>query len=190
FRDYVYIPLGGSKGSVQTKIRNTFIIFLLSGLWHGANWTFIFWGALNALYFLPLLLMKTNRNRLDIVAQGKYLPNLRDIMNMSLTFSLTVIAWVFFRSESLGYAFQYLSGIFSTSFFSIPDFPAAHKAVILSLFILMLFSIEWIGRESQYALAKFNTVSSRPIRWMFYYFIILVIFVWGGEQQQFIYFQF
>jgi D-alanyl-lipoteichoic acid acyltransferase DltB (MBOAT superfamily) len=190
FRDYVYIPLGGSKGSLQNKIRNTMIIFLLSGLWHGANWTFIFWGALNALYFLPLLLLKTNRNALDVVAQGKYLPSLRDAVKMGLTFSLTLIAWIFFRSESLGHAFQYIRGVFSTSFFSIPDFPGAHKAVILALFILLLFSIEWIGREGHYALAKFNAVASRPTRWMFYYFIILIIFVWGGEQQQFIYFQF
>ena len=166
------------------------IIFLLSGLWHGANWTFIFWGALNALYFLPLLLLKTNRNALDVVAQGKYLPSLRDAVKMGLTFSLTLIAWIFFRSESLGHAFQYIRGVFSTSFFSIPDFPGAHKAVILALFILLLFSIEWIGREGHYALAKFNSVASRPTRWMFYYFIILIIFVWGGEQQQFIYFQF
>src|SRR4030095_12748930 len=86
FRDYLYIPLGGSKGGTKMKVRNTFIIFLVSGFWHGANWTFIIWGALNAIYFLPLLLLNKNRNNLETVAQGKYLPTPRELINMGLTF--------------------------------------------------------------------------------------------------------
>ena len=77
FRDYLYIPLGGSKGGTWMKVRNTFIIFIVSGFWHGANWTFVVWGALNALYFLPLLLTNSNRNNLHIVAEGKFLPSLK-----------------------------------------------------------------------------------------------------------------
>src|SRR5210317_1912388 len=90
FRDYLYIPLGGSRGSKMNQVRNVFIIFLVSGFWHGANWTFIVWGGLNALYFLPLLLTKINRNNLDIVAQGRSLPNIKEFTFMLLTFILTV----------------------------------------------------------------------------------------------------
>lgn len=86
FRDYLYIPLGGSKGGTLMKIRNTFIIFLVSGFWHGANWTFIVWGGLNAVYFLPLMLTNSNRNNLEIVAQGRYFPSIREIFGMLITF--------------------------------------------------------------------------------------------------------
>lgn len=74
FRDYLYIPLGGSKGNLGFKIRNTFIIFLVSGFWHGANWTFVFWGLLNAIYFLPLLILGKNRNYLDTIAKNNFFP--------------------------------------------------------------------------------------------------------------------
>jgi D-alanyl-lipoteichoic acid acyltransferase DltB (MBOAT superfamily) len=92
FRDYLYIPLGGSRGGTWMKVRNTFIIFIVSGFWHGANWTFIVWGALNAIYFLPLLLTNNNRNHLEIVAKGKYLPSAKEILLMLITFALTVFA--------------------------------------------------------------------------------------------------
>ena len=89
FRDYLYIPLGGSRGTLFNKIRNIFVIFLVSGFWHGANWTFIFWGALNALYYLPLLLLNRNRINLDDVAEGKLIPSFRDLINIGVTFSLS-----------------------------------------------------------------------------------------------------
>ena len=85
FRDYLYIPLGGSKGGTWPKVRNTFIIFLVSGFWHGANWTFIIWGLLNALYIMPSIIFNTNRNNLDIVAQGKYLPSVKAVSYTHLT---------------------------------------------------------------------------------------------------------
>src|SRR5690606_34552897 len=104
FRDYLYIPLGGSRGGIWLKVRNTFIIFIVSGFWHGANWTFIVWGALNAIYFLPLLLTNNNRNNLEIVAQGKYFPTWKEWLAMCITFGLTVFAWIFFRAENIGHA--------------------------------------------------------------------------------------
>jgi len=104
FRDYVYIPLGGSRGSRLIVTRNIFIIFVVSGFWHGANWTFLVWGALNAVYFLPLMLTNKNRSNTDTVAQNKYLPSTKETLQMGLTFLLTIIAWVFFRSESVGHA--------------------------------------------------------------------------------------
>lgn len=101
FRDYLYVPLGGSKGGTWMRVRNTFIIFLVSGFWHGANWTFIVWGALNAIYFLPLLLLNRNRNNMEIVAQNSVLPSIRELFQMLFTFGLTVIAWIFFAPLQL-----------------------------------------------------------------------------------------
>jgi D-alanyl-lipoteichoic acid acyltransferase DltB (MBOAT superfamily) len=95
FRDYLYIPLGGSKVGTMMKVRNTFIIFIISGFWHGANWTFIVWGLLNALYIMPSIIFDTNRNNIEIVAKGKYLPNLKDLFSIGMTFSLTMFAWIF-----------------------------------------------------------------------------------------------
>ncbi|OQB64276.1 MAG: Peptidoglycan O-acetyltransferase [Bacteroidetes bacterium ADurb.Bin141] len=190
FRDYLYVPLGGSRGSTWTRVRNTFIIFIVSGFWHGANWTFIVWGALNALYFLPLLLTHRNRNNLEIVAQGRILPNLKEVIMMAITFFLTVIAWVFFRANSLEHAFQYLAEMFSSSLFSAPRFTGMGRAVILSILIFLFMIIEWTGRENQYAIAHTGAKWKWPLRYALYYAIIIAIFWFGGKEQQFIYFQF
>ena len=190
FRDYLYIPLGGSRGGTWMKIRNTFIIFLVSGFWHGANWTFIIWGALNAIYFLPLLLTKNNRKNLDIVAQGKYLPTMKEFLSMSVTFGLTVFAWIFFRADSVGHAFAYISEIFSFSLFSIPQFIGMRKALITIILTGIFVLIEWYGREGQYAIQELGLKWKRPFRYAMYYSIIIAIIWFGGKEQQFIYFQF
>ncbi len=186
FRDYLYIPLGGSKGGTLSKIRNTFIIFLVSGFWHGANWTFIAWGALNAIYFLPLLLLNRNRVNLEIVAEGKIFPSFRETLNMGITFGLTVFAWIFFRAKDINHAFSYIAGLFNKSLFSIPSVKPKFLLILLLLFLL----IEWLGRENQYALAKMGIKWPRALRWAFYYSIVFAIFYFAGEEQQFIYFQF
>ena len=111
FRDYLYIPLGGSKGNKLFQIRNVLIIFVVSGAWHGANWTFIVWGALNALYFIPLMMFGKNRSHLEVVANEQALPSLKEFVQMIFTFFLTLVAWIFFRAEDIGHAFAYLSGI-------------------------------------------------------------------------------
>ena len=189
FRDYLYIPLGGSRGGTWMKIRNTFIIFIVSGFWHGANWTFIVWGALNAFYFLPLLLTNNNRNNLDIVAQGRILPSFKDIAAMFLTFSLTVLSWLFFRAENIGHAFQYISDIFKNpSSYLLLDTYLKYKTVLFLITLCML--VEWIGREGQYAISNLGLNWKRPFRYAMYYAIILAIFWFGGQEQQFIYFQF
>jgi len=190
FRDYLYIPLGGSRGGIGIKVRNIFIIFIVSGFWHGANWTFIIWGGLNAVYFLPLLLLNKNRVNTDIVAQGKYFPSIREFFKILLTFGLTVLAWVFFRAENLGHALNYLSTIFSKSIFNIPDYPNNKHALITLVLIIILIIIEWIGREREYALETLGVSWNRIFRWMFYYGITITIFWFAGKQQQFIYFQF
>lgn len=190
FRDYLYIPLGGSRGSHLLKVRNTFIIFIVSGFWHGANWTFIIWGALNAIYFLPLLLTKNNRNHIDIVAKGRLLPSLKDSILIFTTFCLTVLAWIFFRAENIGHAFSYISEIISPSILTMPTFNEMPEAltilVLLSLFIL----IEWLGREQQYAIQNLGLKWKRPFRYAMYYAIIVTILHFKGSEQEFIYFQF
>ena len=190
FRDYLYIPIGGSKGSTWMKARNTFIIFIVSGFWHGANWTFIFWGALNAIYFLPLLLSNKNRQNLEIVAQGKYLPGIKEIFYMIFTFGLTVFAWIFFRADNVNHAFIYIAEIFSYSFFSIPSFIGIYKAIVTIALVIFFLLIEWVGREGQYALELINCKFPRFYRWVFYIFLIVALDIFGGNQQQFIYFQF
>ncbi|MBE9576427.1 MBOAT family O-acyltransferase [Flavobacterium proteolyticum] len=186
FRDYLYIPLGGSQGGMWMKVRNTFIIFLVSGFWHGANWTFIVWGALNALYIMPSIILNTNRNNLEIVAKGKFLPSVKDFCHILLTFGLTVIAWIFFRAASVSQAFLYLKGIFSNSILSIPENLPKMELLLCGCFLLM----EWLGRENNYAIANFGKSWYVIFRWSFYLFLILMLIYFGAKEQNFIYFQF
>lgn len=186
FKDYVYIPLGGSRGSKFKQIRNVFIIFLLSGFWHGANWTFIFWGLVNALYFLPLFLFKINRVNLEIVAHDRIFPNLKEVFQILLTFFLTALARIFFRSDNLQQAFSYFSGIFSKSLFSIPEIRPKTTLLLIVVFLI----IEWFGRRNEYAIAKMFQDQPRFIRWTFYYLIVFAIFYFSESERQFIYFQF
>ena len=186
FKDYLYIPLGGSKGGNWMRIRNTFIIFVVSGFWHGANWTFIVWGALNALFIMPSIIMKTNRNNLEIVAQGKLLPTIKEFFQMALTFALAVFAWIFFRAENMTHAISYISGIFSKSLLSIPTIRPSNLIILIIIFMI----IEWLGRQEQYAIAKLGLKWKKPLRYAFYYAIIIAIFWFSGKEQQFIYFQF
>jgi D-alanyl-lipoteichoic acid acyltransferase DltB (MBOAT superfamily) len=190
FKDYLYFPLGGSKGGMWLKIRNTFIIFLVSGFWHGANWTFIVWGLLNALYIMPSIVLNSNRTHLDIVAKGKYLPTLKEFLAIALTFSLTAFAWIFFRAVSVTHALTYIAKIFSSSLFSIPYFPGIGLTPPIILITILFLIVEWLGREQQYAIAQLGIKWYRPLRWALYYAIILAIYNLGGSEQQFIYFQF
>lgn len=190
FRDYLYIPLGGSRGGTWMKIRNTFVIFIVSGFWHGANWTFIVWGAINALYFMPLLLLNKNRTNIEIIAQGKLFPNVTEALKMILTFAITLIAWVFFRAESIEHAVNYLGGMSSGSLFSFTIFDDFDQVVSLLYLICFFLFIEWLGRENNYAIEKLGASFNKGVRWLFYYLIIVLIIIFKGEQQEFIYFQF
>lgn len=190
FRDYLYIPLGGSKGSDWMRIRNTFIIFLVSGFWHGANWTFIVWGFLNALFILPSIIFRTNRKNLDTVAQGQLIPSLRETVAMGITFSLTVFAWIFFRSENMEHAINYISKIFSSSLLTLPSVRPSNMFLILTLFMI----IEWLGREYNYAIEKIDVIKYKPLRWALYtlavYFILFIQNTKLDQSNNFIYFQF
>ena len=191
FRDYVYIPLGGSRGGKWMQIRNTFIIFFVSGFWHGANWTFIVWGILNAIYFLPLLLFNKNRSHLHIVAANRFFPSLKEVFSIIFTFLLTVLAWIFFRADNLSHAITYLDGLLSFDIFSLPEY-VIRKKVYPTIWLLgfMLF-VEWLGRTGQYALENIKEKTPLVFRWVFYAFIIFLIGMYmETEESPFIYFQF
>jgi alginate O-acetyltransferase complex protein AlgI len=183
FRDYLYIPLGGSRGGTIMKIRNTLIIFAVSGFWHGANWTFLIWGILNGLYFIPLMLSGKNRSNLDIAAQNRILPSIKEVLQIGVTFFITLIAWIFFRAESVSQAFHYLERLFSVSLFTLPD----RSRTLYLIFILII--VEWIQRKKQHGL-EIDTVNYTTVRWAIYCCVIFLILNFSGLQQEFIYFQF
>lgn len=186
FRDYLYYPLGGSRGSKAMRVRNTFIIFLVSGFWHGANWTFIIWGGLNAIYFLPLLLWDKNRNHIEIAATGRILPSFQDALRILATFSLTVLAWIFFRAASVTEAVSYISQICSASLFRKPPFIPYSTF----FFIAVLLIVEWLQRTKKHGL-EIDNIPLLPIRWLIYIIIIIMILGFGlFEESSFIYFQF
>lgn len=189
FRDYLYFPLGGSRNGMAMQVRNTFIIFLVSGFWHGANWTFIIWGLANAIFIMPSIIMKTNRNHLETVAKDKIFPSFKELINIVFTFGLIVFTWIFFRAENVRHAFTYISGIFDKSILSFPDLNKAALATLILIFFFM--AIEWLGRQSNYALEKLLLSQSRFVRWAFYSLIILLIGLFmQTNETPFIYFQF
>ena len=187
FRDYVYFPLGGSRKGMLISVRNTFIIFLLSGFWHGANWTFLIWGLLNAIYFLPLLLAKKNRVNTNIVSEGRLLPSMGDTAKILLTFLLTTFAWIFFRAETARQGLEIISHIFDLSFFSIPDFLGGKSTLLL---IIITLIIEWLNRDKEHGLYLNEKKIPIFFRNLIYTSLILTILFMGATSQSFIYFQF
>jgi len=186
FKDYLYIPLGGSRNGKLKTVRNTFIIFLVSGFWHGANWTFIAWGGLNALFIIPSVLLKTNRQNLDTVATGRKLPSVTDAVKMTITFILCCFAWIFFRSESITDALRFIYNMFSSQSGLMPE----HNILRIGILIVFFMVVEWTGRHNKYAIEKTAINQKRYIRWAFYYLIIVLVYCFMGNNQQFIYFQF
>ena len=186
FRDYVYIPLGGSRVSKAKVIRNTFVIFLVSGFWHGANWTFIAWGAYHAILFLPLILSGKNRKYTNQVAENRIFPTLKEVGQILLTFFLVVIGWIIFRAESIGQAWEYVCGICDTSLFTMPKV-MGNTALVLN--ILLLITIEWFQRNKSFPF-DLSFIKRSSARWVVYLILLLIIFSFGGHATNFIYFQF
>jgi D-alanyl-lipoteichoic acid acyltransferase DltB (MBOAT superfamily) len=193
FRDYVDIPLGGSRVPRLASVRNTVVVFLVSGFWHGANWTFLVWGGLNALYFLPLLLASRNRRNMDVVAPGRLLPGWRDALRMTTTFALVCLGWVFFRAASvpsalgfLGHGLADFAARPADNLSAIWEFCTGHNVAWL---VAALVAIEWANREGK--LLAWLDRSRRPIRWGCYVAAILVLLLFGSSRpSDFIYFQF
>lgn len=191
FRDYIYIPLGGSRCSKLQIIRNTFVIFLVSGLWHGANWTFIAWGAYHALFFLPLILLGKNRKYKEVVASDRLLPNVREIFQILLTFFLVVIGWIIFRSESISQAWEYICGMWQWETLKASYcFFFQHGIRSISSVVLIMIIIEWLNRRNEHGLC-IDMIKSPIVRYCIYIMIVFaIILVFKSEPSQFIYFQF
>lgn len=183
FRDYVYIPLGGSRVAKWKVVRNTFIIFLVSGLWHGANWTFILWGAFHALLFLPLILMGKNRKYTDIVAADRWLPSIKELGQMLLTFVLAALGWILFRSQSIGEAIDFYTSLFTGGL------SGANLPMRTIVFVAIMLLVEWLQRKREHGL-DMSGVRSGVIRYVFYVCVLAFIFVFGVFNETFIYFQF
>ncbi|MFC3335534.1 MBOAT family O-acyltransferase [Flavobacterium palustre] len=185
FRDYLYIPLGGSKGGMWMKIRNTFIIFLVSGFWHGANWTYVVWGGINALYFLPLLLRKANRNNIDTVVLDKSWESIKVIANILLTFALSCIAWVFFRASTITDAFLYLKKMFTNGEFASQYLANERYNYELLLMVLAFVIVEWNNRTKEEPISgKYQSVSLALC------LVAIIAFGTYSDYKEFIYFQF
>lgn len=183
FRDYLYIPLGGSRNGKAKAVRNTFIIFLVSGLWHGANWTFIIWGAIHACAFLPLLL--TNRNRTHashVVAGDRALPSIRELIQMAATFAFVTLAWIFFRADSLSIATGYIKNMFTGA----SSGPTVSPDYGIFLYIVPLLLLDWHFRRNERLLYVQNKKIEVVVSWI----MIALIVGSFNKETTFIYFQF
>ena len=190
FRDYLYIPMGGSRCSKPRVALNTLVIFLVSGLWHGANWTFVVWGAFHALLFLPLILTSNNRKYKDIVAPDRALPSIKEFGQILLTFILVTIGWVIFRADSMYQAVDYFHGfarwnsITDLSFFFTPTFLSR------AVWITVMLIVEWIDRKEEHG-HSMRGIRYRSIRYAIYIALLLVILLFYDDgSPKFIYFQF
>ena len=183
FRDYIYIPLGGSRVNRAKVVRNTFIIFLVSGLWHGANWTFLAWGAFHALLFLPLILLGKNRKYTDVVADGRWLPTIKESGQMLLTFILAALGWILFRSQSIDQAIDFYKGLFTGGL------AGANLPMRTIAFVIIMLFVEWLQRSREHGLSM-EGVRCGVVRYACYIVTLALIFVYGVFNETFIYFQF
>lgn len=188
FRDYIYFPLGGSRCDKWKIIRNVYIVWGISGLWHGANWTFVCWGLFHATLLAIYNIFGINTKYKQVVAYGKYLPNIRETLQIALTFILTVIGWIIFRAESMTQAVGFLTAMISNRFFDTSALPG----VTYMCFGIALLAVEWLQRDKQHALqfSDAKPFNHRLVRWGIYYIILLLIAKYAGSSQTFIYFQF
>ncbi len=185
FRDYLYIPLGGSKGGLWMKIRNTFIIFIVSGFWHGANWTYIVWGFINAVYFLPLLLSKSNRNNIDSFVLKWNLHSLKVLFSILTTFLMTCIAWIFFRARTITDAVLYLKRIATDKNFGFQYLDNERYNYELLLMIVVFVLVEWFNRTKVEPISGKRSLLKMALA-------IMAIIALGtySDYKEFIYFQF
>lgn len=190
FRHYLYIPLGGNRVGKLLSLRNIIIIFLVSGFWHGANWTFIFWGGLHALFYIPVFLMGRNRIYADnVIAENSWFPSLKEIGQVALTFILVTFSRVFFRSPTLTDSFAYLDRMVSDFSYSPYVHPMGYRMIDFYILIALFTFYEYIIRKDERNPFKFK---SRYIRFFIYSVLILLMLLFydDGVNRSFIYFQF
>ena len=188
FRDYIYFPLGGSRCDKWKVIRNVYIVWGISGLWHGANWTFVCWGLFHGTLLAIYNILGINTRYKQVVAFGRYLPSIKEAFQIALTFFLTVIGFIIFRSKTMTQAIGYLKSMVCNQFFD----ASALYGVTYVCFGLALLAVEWLQRDKQHAL-QFSSVKPfnyRLVRWCVYYLILIIISKYAGSSQTFIYFQF
>ncbi|WP_269227081.1 MBOAT family O-acyltransferase [Flavobacterium eburneipallidum] len=185
FRDYLYIPLGGSRGSKLKQVRNVFIIFVVSGFWHGANWTFVAWGFINALYFLPSLLLGTNRNNMETAELHWDFNSIKVFFSILSTFILSCLAWIFFRANTIEIAFDYIGKIFTNGTFASQFLQNQRYSYELLLLVLAFVLVEWNSRY------KIEPISGK-YSWLKMSLCLLAIIALGtyADYKEFIYFQF
>lgn len=187
FVDYVYIPLGGSRNGKWRTIRNIMIVFLLSGLWHGADWSFVAWGAYHGLLLVLLILLNRNTKYEHVVAYDKWFPSLMEIGQMVLVFALATFGWIIFRADTIGQAWEFVCGICHHSIFSMPQGGATKMILAISMTILMLL-IEWLQRDKKHGLDIAHL--GYKLQLTIYILLTIVVFVFGATSEKFIYFQF
>ena len=186
FRDYIYIPMGGNRVNPIRKIINTIFVFLISGFWHGANWTYISWGFLNSIFILP----KTLSQKTQSIDSNKIANKVIGAIKMLFTFLTVSILWVFFRSKTVYDASKYLQNLVYKWNSILPDFNGRKSALVLSVIIFVFMIFEWIGKSHNCPLVFTNSFKNKWLKWGFYYAIIFSILYFYRGNDQFIYFQF
>jgi alginate O-acetyltransferase complex protein AlgI len=191
FRDYIYLPLGGSRGPLVKRLGNVLLVFVVSGFWHGANWTFVVWGGLNALYFIPLFVFQKHKLHSNTVAEHRWLPNLRECLQMGFTFLLILVSWVFFRADNLGHAWQYLSKMLLLHLWTFPEMLGQGLVLGTLVMIFGFMVVEWLGRRCSFGLQ--GVLHGKPLGWrwgMYALLLFLILLFYPTENTPFIYFQF
>lgn len=189
--EYVFTPLSIAFRDYDKLglILAILINFTLIGIWHGANWTYVLFGFLHGLFFIPLIL-KGTMNKKKKTDKNRLIPTFKELINMVATFVLVMLTFVIFRSENINDALSYISELFSSSLFSKPNLIRLNN-IYSSIYLILIFVIiEWFGREDEYAIEKMAIKLKWPYRWVFYYSISMIIFLFAGKEQVFIYFQF
>lgn len=188
FRDYIYFPLGGSRCGKWKTIRNVYIVWGISGLWHGANWTFVCWGLFHATLLAVYNILGISTKYKQVVAYGRFLPNLKETGQMMLTFFLAVLGWIIFRAESMSQAAGFFHAMVCNTFYD----PSKLYGLMFLRFGLLLLLVEWLQRDKQHALQLpvVKPFNYKVVRWGIYYLVFALIYNYTGTSQSFIYFQF
>ena len=191
FRDYVFIPLGGNRKGKLKHFRNILVVFLLSGLWHGANWTFLAWGLYHALLFLPIVVLGKRRENTSQIAEGRLLPTWKEAGQMLVTYGLVLFGWVVFRSENLHDGVHYALGMCELG-----TLRASYRFFIQSdiwpktVFIAIMMVVEWIQRGKEHGM-DLSGVSKVWMRAVLSVVLALAIYTFAYDDiGTFIYFQF
>ncbi|MBI1300689.1 MAG: MBOAT family protein [Alphaproteobacteria bacterium] len=188
FRDYVYIPLGGNGGDKSRWFRNVALVFVVGALWHGAQWTFVVWGLINVVYFIPILWVGGIKYEYNMVGNRSAFPSLKETMQMVSTFVLIGISRIYFRSDTVADANAYLLGFVKNWGFQWNNLE--NKVGLVFLLILAFLVTEWKGRSYENTLNGLLIPVKRYQRWAIYYGMVGAILLIGGRNQEFYYFQF